>query len=101
MTYGTIWARFMKKPHAEDLCSSSSQCLFSGSLQQIDTGSLFYELSGNGGKRVLKETVRRDLRGVENRLKRFVLINCKTASLYYLILKGHYHKRSKKLVSAS
>jgi hypothetical protein len=44
---------------------------------------------------LLKGTVRRDLRGVENRLKRSVLINCKTASLYYLILKGHHHKRRK------
>ncbi len=30
-----------------------------------------------------KGTVRRDLRGVKNRLKRSVLINYKTASLYY------------------
>jgi hypothetical protein len=42
-----------------------------------------------------KGTVRRDLRGVENRLKRSVLINYKTASLYYLILKGHHHKCSR------
>jgi hypothetical protein len=40
-------------------------------------------------------TVRRDLTGVENRLKRSVLIKCKTALLYYLILKGHHHKRRK------
>jgi hypothetical protein len=44
---------------------------------------------------VLQGTVRRDLRGVENWLKRSVLINWKTASLYYLILKGHHHKRRK------
>jgi hypothetical protein len=49
----------------------------------------------------LRDCPARFLRGVENRLKRSFLINCKTASLYYLILKGHHHKRSKKIVSAS
>jgi hypothetical protein len=44
---------------------------------------------------LIKGIVRRDLIGVENRLKRSVLINCKTALLYYLILKGHHHKRRK------
>ncbi len=44
---------------------------------------------------MLKGTVQRDLSGVENRLKRSILINCKTASLYYLILKGHHHKKRK------
>jgi hypothetical protein len=48
-----------------------------------------------------KGTVRQDLRGVKNRLKRSVLINCKTASLYYFILKGHQHDRSKKQASVS
>jgi hypothetical protein len=50
---------------------------------------------------MFRGTVRRDLRGVENRLKQFIVINCKTALLYYLSVKGHHHKISKKTVSAS
>jgi hypothetical protein len=33
--------------------------------------------------------------GVEKRLILSVLVNCKTASLHFLILKGHYHKSYK------
>jgi hypothetical protein len=36
-------------------------------------------------KNSLKGTVGRDLKRVKNRLKQFVLITCKTASLYFLI----------------
>jgi hypothetical protein len=50
---------------------------------------------------LFKGTVRRDVRGVENRLKRSVLTNSKTASLYFGILNRHHHKRIKKPVSTS
>jgi hypothetical protein len=52
-------------------------------------------------KRIVKGTVLRDVSGVENRLKRSVLTNYKTASMYFLILNRHHHERSKKLDSVS
>jgi hypothetical protein len=48
-------------------------------------------------KNEVKRTVRRDLRGVENRLKRSVMIKCKTASLSYSIIKRHHQERSQKI----
>jgi hypothetical protein len=70
------------------LCS-----LFTGSVSARETelGQGAIQMSAN-----FKGTVQQDLRGVEDRLKRSVLLNCKTASLYYLIFKEHHHEISKK-----
>ncbi len=43
-----------------------------------------------------KGTVRRDFMRVENRLKRPIVINCKTASLYYSIFKGSLSRKKYK-----
>jgi hypothetical protein len=57
----------------------------------------YYLVKSSRGLHVLfKGTVRRDATGVENRLKRSVVTNYMTASLYFLILKRHHHEKSKK-----
>ncbi len=48
-----------------------------------------------------KGIVQRDVRGVESRLKRSVLINCLVTLVHFFKLKGHPCKRGKKPVSAS
>jgi hypothetical protein len=45
---------------------------------------------------LLKGSLQRKVTGVKNRIKRTGLISHNTTSLYFLILKGHYHERSKK-----
>ncbi len=50
---------------------------------------------------LLKGIVQRDVRGVESRLKRSVLINCLVALVHFFKLKGHPCDRGKKPVSAS
>ncbi len=43
----------------------------------------------------VKDIVQRDVRGVESRLKRSVLINCLVALVHFFKLKGHPCERGK------
>jgi hypothetical protein len=49
----------------------------------------------------LKGILQRDVRGVESRIKRSILINCLVALVSFFKLMGHSCERSKKTVSAS
>jgi hypothetical protein len=62
----------------------SSDFVFRGNIAQ----ALLHIQQNN----LLKGTVRRNVKGVKNRLKRTGLISHNTTSLYFLILKGHYHE---------
>jgi hypothetical protein len=55
----------------------------------------------SGGKGWVKGIVQRDVRGVESRLKRSVLINCLVAIVPFFKLKGRPCESGKKPVSAS
>jgi hypothetical protein len=58
-------------------------------------------LSLAGLKVSLKGIVQQDLTGVETRLKKSVLLSYSVGKFFFLILKGHYHEKSIKPVSAS
>jgi hypothetical protein len=52
-------------------------------------------------KASFKGIVQRDLTGVETKLKKSVLLSYSVGKFFFLILKGHYHEKSIKPISAS